>query len=203
MPNKIRTLSCEDAIAFICDSQWGFAEVDAAGKFVWVNRSYAENILNAPVDLVIGTHFREWTHADDVEIDIELSDKVKSGEIPGYTLSKRYIQRGSTPANQKIIWGMLSVQGKFSKTGEFVAYLVQFRPYNNVQALRFKIDAKEILTWATENWKTIVTVIAVSTSLIFGGSERLFDMLKKAKEVEKSVDSALQPSSSGQSHLQP
>ncbi len=108
--HEIHTLSCEDAIAFVCDAAWGFAEVTADGRFSWINRTYCE-ILNAPAELILSTHFKEWTHPADKEIDLELARQVAEGTIPGYTLAKRYIQRGSTPQNPRIIWGMLSVSG--------------------------------------------------------------------------------------------
>jgi PAS domain-containing protein len=49
---SIHTISPEDAIAFVCEATWGFAEVDPEGRFTWVNPAYCK-ILDAPPDLVI------------------------------------------------------------------------------------------------------------------------------------------------------
>lgn len=194
---QIYTIACEDAIAFLCEATWGFAEVDSDGNFIWMNTAYSD-MLNAPLDLILGTNYKTWTHPDDVEIDSELAEKVKNGDINYYTLAKRYIQRGSTKKNVRVIWGMLSVQGKYTATGEFVGYRVQFRPYNDVPvSIDYAVKAKAILDWVVSNWKTIATIIAVSSTLVFGGSDALLDLLRKAKNTADSVDSVLPSSPSG------
>lgn len=204
MPATIHKISCDDALAFICDATWGFAEVDPAGNFTWVNPAYC-TILNAPADLIIGTTYQQWTYIDDVTIDQDLALKVKLGELPGYNLAKRYVQRGSTPKNQRVVWGMLSVSGKWSPTGEFLGYRVQFRPYDNLStfSMGHKIDLRKWIQWTMTNWKMITTCVVVLMSLIFGGSEKLLETLRKAKDVKDSVDTVLQPSSSGASSAHP
>lgn len=202
VPGTIYKISCEDAIAFLCEAAWGFAEVDANGSFVWINRAYCD-ILNVPPDLILGTTYRAWTHPEDIGIDDELARQVREGLIPGYTLAKRYLQRGSTPQRQLVIWGMLSVQGKRSPTGEFAGYRVQFRPYQDSQRGHLQLDIKGATKWAIANWKTILTVLTVSSSLIFGGSGPLLDAIRRAKDTADSVGSVLDSSSPGPSVPQP
>ena len=193
MLGTIHTLSCDDAIAFVCDAIWGFAEVDEKGNFTWVNAAYCK-VLSAPVELVVGTNFADWTHPEDLEIDRELARQVSVGEIPGYTLVKRYIQRGSTPQRQLVVWGLLSVAGRWNKEKVFTGYRVQFRPYNNFDApQKRKINWKAPAPWLLENWKTVLLMLAASTSLIFGGSEKLIDVLRQADEQEKPKQSQLPP----------
>jgi len=199
VPQQIYKIECEDAIAFLCEATWGFAEVTTEGNFVWLNQAYCD-ALNAPADLILGTNFKAWTHPDDVNIDSELAKKVADGEITCYTLAKRYLQRGSTKINPRIIWGMLSVQGKYSTTGECVGYRVQFRPYEDFpKSLDYLARIKVILEWTIQNWKAIATVIAVSSTLVFGGSETLLELLKKIQSTTNSVESVLDSSQSGAS----
>lgn len=198
MPGNIYTISCEDAIAFLCEAVWGFAEVDPGGRFIWINRAYCD-VLNVPQDLILGTSYREWTHPDDLGIDDELARQVRDGLLPGYTLAKRYLQRGSTPQRQMVVWGMLSVQGKRSATGEFAGYRVQFRPYDSPPQAGLAVDIKGTVKWAMANWKTVLTVLTVSSSLIFGGSGPLLDLIRRAKATADTVDSVLDSSSSGPS----
>lgn len=204
MPGAIYTISCEDAVAFLCEAAWGFAEVDVDGKFIWINRAFCD-LLNGPPDLILGTSYRDWTHPDDLGIDDELKRQVKAGEIPGFTLAKRYIQRGSTPQRQLVIWGMLSVQGKHSPTGVFAGYRVQFRPYQDHlhPSRSVALTVGSAYKWTRENWKTVLTILTVSSSLIFGGSDRLLDLLRRAKDTADSVDTVLQQSPSGPSAQQP
>jgi PAS domain-containing protein len=194
----IHTLSCEDAIAFVCDSTTPFAEIDAGGRFVWLNRAYCE-VLNAPIELIVGTHYKIWTHESDVEIAVQLANKVRDGEIPGYTLSKKYLQRGTTPQAPRIVWGMLTVSGKWLETREFSGYRVQFQPYakQSVEQQISRINWRETGTWVVTNWKTLVTIAAVSMSLIAGSSATLLEALRKVKDTVNSVESELQSSPSG------
>lgn len=197
----VYTITCEDAISFCVDAAWGFGEINPDGKFVWVNPAFCQ-ILNAPPDLIIGTSFRDWTHPDDVEIDATLKGRVKTGEISSFTLSKRYIQRGSTPQNMRVIWGILSVSGKWSTAKEFLGYRIQFRPYDTVSSLH-QVEWKAYLEWLIKNWKSISIAILTLTSLIFGGSETLLSVLRKAKDTKDSVEQVLESSRSGVSSQQP
>lgn len=196
--NTLHTLDPEDAISLICDSTWAFGTVDKSGRFDWVNQAYCD-VLNAPPDLVIGTHFEQWTHEDDIDIDKELAAKVATGELPGYTLAKRYVQRGSTPVQPRVVWGLLTVSGKWEAT-KFVGYRVQYQPYNHFreagQANR-AVQWKAIADWVLENWKTILLIAAASTSLIYGGSEKLLSVLKESNEVTVQNQSQSPSSSPG------
>lgn len=196
--SQLHLLSCADAIAFVCESEWGFAEIDPDGNFIWVNPAYCK-ILNAPLDLIINTNKREWTHPGDIGVDNNLSKQVKEGIIPSYTLAKRYIQRGSTPQRQMIIWGLLSVSGKWKETGEFVGYRVQFRPYIDQSP---SINLTEIVSWIKVHWKTILTIVTLLASLTLGSSSKLVELLVKVKDSSQSVDGALDSLSSGPSPQQ-
>lgn len=184
----LHRLDPQDAVDFIVESPWGFAEVSPEMKFRWVNPAYCK-ILGAAYTQVLGTTFMDWTHPDDVGGDLELAEKVRSGELANYSLRKRYLQYGSTPKRQIVIWGFLSVAGKWQE-GKFTGYRVQFRPFNAIdESQKLVIDWREGILWAGKNWKTIGVVILTLTSLIFGGSERLSSILSKIQEAEKSAES--------------
>jgi hypothetical protein len=192
MPNAaIHTISCDEAISFVCDAAWGMAKVSPEGNFEWLNPAYCE-ILNAPALMIIGTNFKVWTHPEDVGQDIQMAQDVASGKIPGYQFSKRYVQRGSTPHNERIIWGLLSVVGQW-KDNQFVGYLVQFQPYQNqvpqkISVVKVLSSATLILNWMRLNWGTILTIISVVSALILGNWDRLDQILQKANSVKQSVE---------------
>ncbi len=188
MSPKIAILSCEDALAFVCESQWPFAEVDVDGNFVWVNNAYAK-LLNAPVELIIGTNFKQWTHPSDVDIDSELAQQVREGLISNYTLAKRYIQRGSTPQRQMICWGLLSVTGKWSES-KFAGYRVQFQEYepNQTQTAEIKNVLKQVFMWLRTNWKTTLTIAIVVLSSMGLVSDEFSKTLRQILELKQSVD---------------
>lgn len=182
----VATISCEDAKAFVCDAVWGLAEVDADGRFVWLNQAYAE-ILNAPISLVIGTRFADWTYEEDLQQDQDLADAVRRDEIDSYNLAKRYVQRGSTEANPRVVWGMLTVAGKWDKTGKFAGYRVQFQPYD-LESQKAKPKWQEIGNWILQNWKTILAIVIAMGSLISGGYATLSSASMEAKEAVQAIE---------------
>lgn len=203
MQSDIHILTCEDARAFVCDAPWGIALVNPDGTFDYVNRSYCE-ILNTPIELIVGTHFADKTHPQDKQIYTDLAKQVADGVIPGYTLATRYEQRGSTPQKPRTIWGMLTVSGKWLQTQEFAGYRLQFQPYEQRDVAPSKLaKVKAIADWIVANWRTLVTIAAVATSLTAGASVQLSDILNRAKETAASVEQALPPSPSGVSQAQP
>ncbi|MDI1446910.1 PAS domain S-box protein [Polyangium sp. 6x1] len=70
----------------------GLTIVSLEGRFVSANRALAEMLGYTPEEL-IRLRFQDITHADDLEIDLDLVGKVLRGEIPRYKLKKRYIHR--------------------------------------------------------------------------------------------------------------
>lgn len=186
MNGNIYKITCEEAISFVVDACWGFAKLDEHGVFEWVNPAYCE-ILNAPAQLIIGTHWKDWTHEADIAEDDRLAKEVAQGNIPGYPFAKRYIQRGSTPNNQRVIWGLLSVVGKWEGS-TFQGYLVQYQPYNNFHR---KVDWSRVLYYVKNNWKIILGFLAVLLSWMGLNSEVLLQLLQKAEEVQDSARSVL------------
>ena len=69
----------------------GVAHVDLDGCFVRVNPAFAAIAGWNPRDLE-GRRFQDITHPDDLELDLELADRLLSGEIPSYSLRKRYVR---------------------------------------------------------------------------------------------------------------
>lgn len=191
MPDRgtIHTLDCDDAKAFVCDAVWGFALVQPDGKFYWINKAYAD-ILNAPIEIVIDTTSADWTHPDDLEIDEELAAKVRTGELDGYTLSKRYIQRGSTPRNPREIWGLLSVAGLWTKEKQFRMYQVQFRPYNNLAQNERNRKWSAAYTWLKTEYKTAIAIVVAIATTIFAAYEKLSNVQNKTSEAVQQVESS-------------
>lgn len=193
------TVTCEDAIAFLCESPTGYAEVDPEGVFRWVNEAYTR-ALNAHREQIIGTNFRKWTHPDDVGLDNDLAMKVATGEQSQYRMVKRYVRLGSTPRNPLIIWGELTVFGKFSDDGVFVGYRVSFVPFVSQSDGQSDIFQKvnkwlpALVQSAQSNWKTILAVVLACLGLTQSNLERLLGRLQDTTDLKKELDD-LSPSS--------
>jgi PAS domain S-box-containing protein len=67
----------------------GMAHMHETGRFIRVNRKLCE-ILGYTHEALIARTFIEITHPDDLEIDLALARQVIAGEIPHYSIDKRY-----------------------------------------------------------------------------------------------------------------
>jgi len=81
----------------------GIALVNHEGEIIKINNAFCD-FLGYANDEMTGVNFIEITHPEDVDKDWQLFEKLKSGEITHYKLSKRYITK-----NGETIWAELSV----------------------------------------------------------------------------------------------
>ncbi|WP_437991202.1 PAS domain S-box protein [Sorangium sp. So ce145] len=73
----------------------GMAIVGLGGGFIRVNHVYCE-IVGYAADELSRLRFQDITHPDDVDTDVGLVERLRSGEIPRYQLAKRYIHKNGT-----------------------------------------------------------------------------------------------------------
>ncbi|HPQ96119.1 MAG: EAL domain-containing protein [Thiothrix sp.] len=81
----------------------GIAIVDTQGKVLNTNSFFCEFLGYTPEEMR-SIHFRDITHPDDIQRDLELFEQVLNGRMRYYHLEKRYLTR-----DDRIVWGHLSV----------------------------------------------------------------------------------------------
>jgi diguanylate cyclase (GGDEF)-like protein/PAS domain S-box-containing protein len=69
----------------------GIALVDTKGRILRGNAVFAKMVGRHRKDIA-GLRFREFTHPDDLQADLDLFDDVLKGKRDGYTIEKRYIK---------------------------------------------------------------------------------------------------------------
>ncbi len=74
------------------DSPIGMVILDTSGRYVAVNEAFAR-VLGRSVDELESRHFAEYTHPDDLPRDVELMNRLSSGEVPFYQVQKRLLHR--------------------------------------------------------------------------------------------------------------
>jgi PAS domain S-box-containing protein len=73
-------------------SATGMAHSHLDGRWIRVNQTYCD-LVGYTHDEVLRMHFRDFTHPDDLGIDMELLERTLSGEITHYSFEKRYIHK--------------------------------------------------------------------------------------------------------------
>jgi diguanylate cyclase (GGDEF)-like protein/PAS domain S-box-containing protein len=81
----------------------GIAHVGLDGHFLTVNPRFCE-ISGYDADTLIRTGFQQITHPDDLHADEALLARLNAGELPRYSMEKRYIRSDGT-----VIWINLTV----------------------------------------------------------------------------------------------
>lgn len=71
----------------------GIVHVGLDGRFLRSNLKFSQITGYSAAELQ-GLTFQEITHPDDCEADVELARRLAEGEIPAYTMEKRYIRKG-------------------------------------------------------------------------------------------------------------
>jgi len=81
----------------------GISHVDIDGRFLRVNRKLCE-ITGYERDELLELNIRDVTHPDDIEADVKFGESLEKGEIPTYSMEKRYIRKDGA-----ITWVNLTV----------------------------------------------------------------------------------------------
>lgn len=81
----------------------GMSIVSLDGIWLMVNREF-ENMVGYSTEELIGRHFRDLTHADDLPENLQLFDEARSGERETYRMEKRYIHKDGS-----VVWVRLNV----------------------------------------------------------------------------------------------
>jgi len=81
----------------------GIVDCTLAGRFLWVNRRFCEITGYAPDELRTLT-FREITHPDDLERELQEYQNVLQGKAVAYTQEKRYVRK-----DRSLVWVNISV----------------------------------------------------------------------------------------------
>jgi PAS domain S-box-containing protein len=90
----------------------GMAHVGLDGRWLLVNRRLCQLLGYTHAELM-PLSFRDLTHPDDLEQDLALAGQVHRGEIPTYTMEKRYRRK-----NVDYFWGELTVSLLRDERGE-------------------------------------------------------------------------------------
>lgn len=116
---------------------YGVAFVATDGTWLEVN-SYLCELLEYTESELKQRNFKELTHPDDVNDDIEMSRRLHDGVIDSYIMQKRYLTKTG-----KIVWAKLKVTGMDDDNGNFVHFISQVAPALVIQSSDdYELNAK-------------------------------------------------------------
>ncbi len=92
--------------AIVEQAPLGIAEGEILGhRFISVNQRYAD-IVGYTVTELMEMSFVDFTHPDDIAIDLGEMKKLAAGEIPFFAIEKRFVRKDG-----RIVWVQLTVAG--------------------------------------------------------------------------------------------
>lgn len=95
----------------------GFANVALDGRFLRVNRRFCE-ITGYSEEEMLARTFQDITHPGDLELHVAQAQRVISGEIPWYSVRKRYIRKDGT-----VVWVEVTVGALRDDEGKVYQYV--------------------------------------------------------------------------------
>lgn len=90
----------------------GIAHVSLEGRFIRINRKFCE-IVGYSRDEMMAFNFRDITHPDDLEADLNYVERLLNRKIQSYSIEKRYLHKDG-----ERIWVSLTVSLLCHQTGE-------------------------------------------------------------------------------------
>lgn len=92
----------------------GMALVNIDGYTILANEADCQ-FLGYTQEELIGMHFTEFTHPEDLTLDIELYNSLLAGNTSSYVVDKRYIRK-----DKAVVWGRLTVSLIRDKDGSLL-----------------------------------------------------------------------------------
>ena len=128
----------------------GVAQIESlTGQFVQVNRQYCETVGLTEAEM-LATTFGAITHPDDLEPNLENMTRLLSGEIPSFTMEKRYLRKDGG-----IVWVNLNVAPLW-RPGELPVHHIAI-----VQDITERKRAEEALQRSERQLRTVLDALPV------------------------------------------
>lgn len=97
----------------------GIALVDTDGHLLRANQAFS-NLIGYPLSQLEGMHFKDFTHPEDIALDLRLFNEVLAAQRDGYTVEKRYIRFDGTT-----VYVVIHVAAMRDDKGEVVRFISQ------------------------------------------------------------------------------
>ena len=121
------------------DAGIGMAMVSPDGRYLRANRAFCEIVGYAEEEL-LGMTFREITHPEDLEEDLELKRRVLAGEDRTFSMEKRYVRRDGSS-----VWVDLTVSMLREPSGEPLYSIAQVQNITGRKRMEEQLQRQALL----------------------------------------------------------
>lgn len=122
----------------------GMALTGLDGKLLYVNRAYCQVTGYAEHELLAGMTFMQLTHPEDREANLNVKDRMLSGEIPAFFFEKRYLRKDGS-----IVWVRASASARRDLTGR------PFQIVGMVEDITARKEAEKAMRTSEERYRLI------------------------------------------------
>lgn len=136
----------------------GMAIVGLDGAWLKVNPALC-NLLGFAKEELLRTDFQTLTHPDDLDADLSQLKLLTSGQVPSYTIEKRYYR-----ADGSILWGKLrvgTVRNADGKPDHFVSQVIDVTEQRRIDEMK-----NEFVSTVSHELRTPLTSILGALSLL-------------------------------------
>lgn len=131
---------------------YGIAIADLRGNISDVN-DYFCKLFGYDKQEIVGLHFNNFAHHEDVEIGSSLVRKLIKNEIDHFNLEKRYIKK-----NGEIIWGLITVTLILDKKKKPIYTLGQIKDITEIKLLETRRREEEIRLQQSQKLEAVGTL---------------------------------------------
>ena len=123
-------------------------------EFEEVNDAFC-SLVSRPRSHLLGQTFQSITRAEDIGHDVALADRVRSGDLPGYSLVKAYLR-----PDFSVVWVQIGVQGYY-EDGRLVCFYVSAVPTTPpvIPAFVQPRRADGLAGWMSKNWHKLLPYV--------------------------------------------
>jgi PAS domain S-box-containing protein len=115
----------------------GVAHVSLEGRFLRVNQKFSD-IVGYTHQEMLEVTFQDITHSDDLALDLDNVNQLLAGELPTYSMEKRYFHK-----NGSIVWINLTVSLLRKSTGEPDYFIAVIEEISDKKAAEQRIQESE------------------------------------------------------------
>ena len=169
--------NAEKLSLIIDNSPIGVCSTDLKGYFQSVNPAYC-SMLDYSQEELIGKHFNEFTHKDDIKKNSKLFDKLVNRELQYFDLEKRYIRK-----DKSVIVCRLRAQIVHDASGKPLFEIAVIEDITDQKKVLEELKRREEFNYALFQYNPIETMVVDDQGRIMQINQAIINNRTRAPEI--------------------